>query len=718
MTKKDYSTEGGVLVTRETVPASYEAGIAALCRDMDRRCGVVLASGFEFPGRYSRLDMGFIDPPVQIVSRGRNFSIKALNERGEVLLPAFLPALRANADIIIERVAAVSISGSIREATETVPEEQRSRQPSVFSMLRACRAAFAASDDRHLGLYGAFAYDLCFQFEPIKLRLERPAGQRDLALFLPDEIVIVDHVRKEALVHRYEFAVNGRSTSGLPRITKDDPVNAGGKAFEAKSDHAPGEYAANVEKARGAFKRGDLFEVVLSQTFAEPLTSSPSAIFERLSTENPSPYGAFMNLGDGEALVASSPEMYVRVEGDRVETCPISGTAPRGRDALEDAENVRILLNSEKDLAELTMCTDVDRNDKSRICTPGSVKVLGRRQLEFYSRLIHTVDHVEGYLAPGFDSLDAFLTHMWAVTVTGAPKVWAMQFIEDHEKSARRWYGGAIGRITFDGDMNTGLTIRTTRLQDGVAEVRAGATLLYDSDPEAEDAECRLKASALFAAIRGAGGRGSAPVKPAKPPLRRILLIDHQDSFVHTLGGYFRQLGAEVTTLRPDAAREAIRTRSDFDMAVMSPGPGRPEDFNTAETLALLDEKGLPVFGVCLGLQAMIEYEGGTLDILDYPMHGKTSEAVRGGGRLFRGLPETFEVGRYHSLHANRARFPASFEATAETRDGVIMAIEHKTKPWAAVQFHPESILTSPQATGLPLLRNVLDALCPKYADS
>ncbi len=718
MTQKDYTTAGGVRVTREIVPASYEAGIGALCRAMDSRRGVVLASGFEFPGRYSRLDMGFVDPPVQITSRGREFSIRALNARGEVILPAFLPALEANPDIMLDRVEAGLIAGSVKEPTEVVPEEERSRQPSVFSMLRACRDAFAATDDKHLGLYGAFAYDLCFQFEPIALRLERPADHRDLALFLPDRITIIDHVRKEALVYAYDFEVNGRTTKDLARDTEDDPVKVGGHDFEAQSDHGPGEYAANVEKAREAFYRGDLFEAVLSQTFKEPLTSPPSAIFERLATENPSPYGAFMNLGDGEALVAASPEMYVRVEGDRVETCPISGTAPRGRDALEDAENVRKLLNSEKDKAELTMCTDVDRNDKSRICTPGSVKVLGRRQLEFYSKLIHTVDHVEGYLSPGFDSLDAFLTHMWAVTVTGAPKVWAMQFIENHEKTARRWYGGAIGRLTFDGDMNTGLTIRTTRLHDGIAEVRAGATLLYDSDPQAEDDECRLKASALFAAIRGAGGGAAPASKPAKPPMRRILLVDHQDSFVHTLGSYFRQLGAEVTTLRPDAARKAIKSRDDFDMAVLSPGPGRPEDFNTAETLKLLDEKGLPVFGVCLGLQAMVEYEGGKLDVLTYPMHGKMSVAASGGGRLFKGLSEAFEIGRYHSLHANRDALPACFEPTAQTDDGVIMAVEHKTKPWGAVQFHPESILTSPQATGLPLLRNALEALCPKNSES
>ena len=119
--------------------------------------------------------------------------------------------------------------------------------------------------------------------------------------------------------------------------------------------------------------------------------------------------------------------MYVRVEGDRVETCPIAGTIARGVDPIADAEQIRTILNSTKDESELTMCTDVDRNDKARVCVPGSVRVIGRRQIEMYSRLIHTVDHVEGRLRRGFDALDAFLTHMWAVTVTGAPKLWAMQ---------------------------------------------------------------------------------------------------------------------------------------------------------------------------------------------------------------------------------------------------------------------------------------------------
>ena len=149
-------------------------------------------------------------------------------------------------------------------------------------------------------------------------------------------------------------------------------------------------------------------------------------------------------MGD-EQLVGASPEMFVRVEGDQVETCPISGTARRSGDPLRDAESIRDLLNSPKEESELTMCTDVDRNDKSRVCVPGSVRVIGRRLIESYAGLFHTVDHVTGTLMAGFDSLDAFLTHMWAVTIIGAPKKAAAQAIEELEKNARGWYGGAVG---------------------------------------------------------------------------------------------------------------------------------------------------------------------------------------------------------------------------------------------------------------------------------
>jgi len=709
----NYRTEGGIRIQREISNQPYRPADNALAGALDTRRGVLFSSSFEFPGRYTRWDMGFVDPPVVFTARGRRFTVDALNQRGRVLLDPIAESVGALAATTVEKNSADRVSGEIGETKERFPEERRSRQPSVFSVLRALIHLFASSEDQHLGFYGAFGYDLVFQFEPMRLRLPRPDDQRDLVLFLPDEILIVDHMRQSAAIHRYEFEVAGTSTSGLPRTTPPDPyrLNRTAETQPSDSDHGPGEYAALVERARAAFARGDLFEVVVGQLFAEACGDLPSVVFQRLRQANPAPYGALINLGQGEFLVAASPEMYVRVEGRRIETCPISGTIARGRDPVEDAERIRELLNSTKDESELTMCTDVDRNDKSRVAVPGSVRVIGRRQIELYSRLIHTVDHVEGVLAEPFDALDGFLSHAWAVTVTGAPKLWAIRFIEEQERSSRRWYGGAIGRITFDGNMNTGLTLRTIRMQDGVAEVRAGATLLYDSDPEAEEAETRLKAAAMFTAIRGpVSAAACMSFTAAVGRGRKVLLIDHEDSFVHTLANYIRTTGAEVVTMRPQLARSELRHGANPDLVVLSPGPGRPADFNMTGTLELMVERHIPVFGVCLGLQGIVEYFGGSLDLLDIPMHGKPSLVRVLGGRLLSGLPPEFTVGRYHSLHARRSTLPATLSVTAETEDRVIMAIEHACLPIAAVQFHPESVMTSQDKVGMPVISAVLSA--------
>jgi anthranilate synthase len=323
-----------------------------------------------------------------------------------------------------------------------------------------------------------------------------------------------------------------------------------------------------------------------------------------------------------------------------------------------------------------------------------------------YSKLIHTVDHVEGMLREGYDALDAFVTHTWAVTVTGAPKLWAMQFIEDNEKTVRAWYGGAVGKVGFDGGLNTGLTLRTIRIKNGVAQVRAGATLLYDSDPGEEERETRLKASALLESIEQPA-RPSVlhPVLNERPGIgKRVLLVDHQDSFVHTLAGYFRRTGAEVTTLRYGFDPKALDKLAPH-LVVMSPGPGSPKDFDTSGTISQLLQRKLPIFGVCLGLQALIEHFGGELGVLSYPMHGKPSDIRVTGGKLFEGIGPSFVAGRYHSLHA--VRVPDELTVTALASDPeVVMAIEHKTLPIAAVQFHPESILSADGERGLSIVHN------------
>jgi anthranilate synthase len=303
------------------------------------------------------------------------------------------------------------------------------------------------------------------------------------------------------------------------------------------------------------------------------------------------------------------------------------------------------------------------------------------------------------------------------VTVTGAPKLWAIRWIEENERSSRRWYGGAIGRLGFDGNMNTGLTLRTIRMKDGVADIRAGATLLFDSDPEAEEAETELKAAALFGAIRGVVRKSTSEAARAQTGRgRKVLLVDHEDSFVHTLAGYIRRTGAEVVTLRHDYARAELRNGLKPDLAVLSPGPGRPQDFAMTETLDLLLDKRVPIFGVCLGLQGLVEYFGGALGVLDVPMHGKPSPVRGTPGRYLPGFNDRYTVGRYHSLYALKDKMPSVLSVTAESEDGVIMAVEHKELPIAAVQFHPESVMTAPDTVGMPIIDAVLTSMCGERA--
>lgn len=709
---ESYTTREGLEVLRHRVAVDYDKEIVDLATRLDSHLGCLLSSSYEYPNRYKRWDLGLIDPMLMLWSREYDVTLEALNARGELVLAYIAEALSGESYLEAMSRSEKRIELRIAPTDKRFPEEERSKQPSVFSVVRSIRDLFFSEDDENFGLYGAFGYDLTFQFETIKFARERSEDQRDMVLFLPDAVFIRDHERLEAYYYQYDFVIDGQNTSALPREGREVEFE-GRDTVEQESDHYRGEYAEVVKVAQEAFKRGDLFETVPSQTFFHPCKDNPSVIFERLKTANPSPYGFFMNLGEQEYLVGASPEMFVRVNGNVIETCPISGTIARGSDALGDAEQIRTLLNSEKDLSELTMCTDVDRNDKSRICVPGSIEVIGRRQIEMYSKLIHTVDHVTGKLREGFDALDAFLSHTWAVTVTGAPKLWAMQFIENHEKSPRRWYGGAVGRITFDGNINTGLTLRTVRIHKGQAEVRAGATLLFDSVPEDEEAETRLKASAMIQAItqdsRADDALESGSLQAGKG--RKVLMVDHEDSFVNTLADYFRQVGAEVTTLRYGFGREDLEAIAP-DLVVLSPGPGNPSDFNLKDTIAMLLELKLPIFGVCLGLQGLVEYFGGELDLLPRPQHGKPSPVnVLHNDGLFKGLSSSLTVGRYHSLHAAKGTFPECLINTAETEDGVVMGIAHKTLPIAAVQFHPESIMTLQNKSGLKLINNVFGLL-------
>jgi anthranilate synthase len=712
-----YKTEGKITVHRTNEDYIYSKGTSSLVESLETNIGVLFSSNYNYPGRYTCWDIGFVNPPISISCIGLNFRIVALNLRGKIMLKGIISSIKNLNFIENLCISHSEVSGYVKKSTQYLSEDQRSKKPSIFSILRIIVKLFHSIEDKHLGLYGAFGYDLAYQFEDIKPKIKRLEGQRDLVLFIPDELLFIDHNKGLSTKYKYDFDINGNSTCGIERSGLSELCNLNGDV-NVKCDHNNGQYIDCVEKARNAFHKGDLFEVVLSQTFYEQVTTSPSKIFSYIINNNQSPYACLMNLGDQEYLVGASPEMYVRVSGKRVETCPISGTIARGKDAIEDAENILELLQSSKDESELTMCTDVDRNDKSRICTPGTVRVIGRRQIEMYSEVIHTVDHIEGQLDDNFDGIDAFLTHMWAVTVTGAPKVWAMQFLEEHEKSARKWYGGAIGKLGFDGDINTGLTLRTICIKQGIAEIRAGATLLYDSDPVAEEAETRLKALAFIDALKQSDTQMKSYNNEERIKSgvgKNIVIIDHQDSFVHTLANYFRQTGAKVITFRYDVNFLNLKEIKP-DLIVLSPGPGRPCDFNLGKTIEMAIKLNARIFGVCLGLQGIVEYFGGELDTLSYPIHGKQSKIELLGGRTLHDLPETIYAGRYHSLYCVAEKMPKCLKVTAISEDGIVMAIEHESLPISAVQFHPESILTLNGDIGFRIINNVVNQLSEKIS--
>jgi anthranilate synthase len=711
MSTLQYHTRSGIAVTRTSSKVPFKRGLRSLLRDLDIHRGAYLSSGYEYPGRYSRWDIATICPPLELIAAGREVRLQPLNERGEAINRMLLGVLEPHPHWERFELRDGALHGLLKPLPPIFPEEQRSKQPSVFSILRALTEEFHHSKDDRLSLIGAFGYDLLFQFDPIELRLTR-GERKDLHLFLCDDIYYMD--RKKEVIERfqYDFAQSDLNTAPLPRTGAKLPAHeARPGPIDIRSDHTPEEYIANVETVRQRMRQGDYYEVVLRQTFSATYSGSPSRLFERIQQASPSPYEFLLQLGD-EQLIGASPEMFVRIEGRRVETCPISGTARRTGDPLVDAQAIRELLASVKEESELTMCTDVDRNDKSRVSVPGSVKIIGRRLIESYAGVFHTVDHVESTLLPGFDALDAFLSHMWAVTVIGAPKKAAAQAVENLEKSARGWYGGAVGMLNLNGDMNTGILIRTVHLRDGIAEYPTGATLLYDSVPELEEQETRMKATGFFRALEDGSSKPRPAAVLASAPGKglRMLLVDNDDCFIHTLANYARQTGAEVVTYRSGFPLDLI-DRIDPDLILISPGPGRPQDFGVPDVVRYAANRATPVFGVCLGLQGIVEAFGGELGVLDYPMHGKPSMVNSYGLGVFEGLPQRFRVGRYHSLYARKETFPACLQVTAESDDGVIMGVRHRSLPIEAVQFHPESLLSLDEDCGLRLIRNVVSRL-------
>ena len=709
-----FCTPSGIKLGRSASQLHHPHNIRDMISLLNAERGMFLSSGVEYPGRYTRWDIGFVRPPLEVIARDRECHFNALNERGTVLLKIFEDTLTSTAGAVVRSRSERHLTIEMPESEEIFVEEERSLQPSVFSPLRSLLREFRGLNDSLIGLYGAFGHDLIFLFEKIEKRRMRNASSKEIHLFLPDSILVLDRRKESLMQFDYTFERGEQTTRGRDNSPFDPlPPFCQQKleVGEVFSPHSQAMFAQMVDDARQHMQVGDIYALVLHRRFSVKGEFVPAKLWELMTGFNQSPYEFLCQFGN-EQLIGTSPEMFIRVSGDRIESCPISGTIRRGDNAMEDADAIRRLINSEKDEVELTMCTDVDRNDKARICKPGSIKLIDRRLIERYAGLFHTVDHVEGFLRPELTGIDAFLSHMWAATLTGSPKPMAVRLIEKMEQEPREWYGGAVGALLFNGDVSTGITIRTIHVKDGHAHYRVGASLVFDSKGDEEEMETQTKATVFFHVIDSLKGKkkGAANTLSKKMPGEglKLILIDNEDSFVNILADYFRQTGAEVSTYRHGLNVHKILAMQP-DMVVHSPGPGRPSDFGVPELVRALADKRIPQFGVCLGLQGIVEAFGGSLSLLNEPRQGKRWTVTHDGSDLFSGISSPCEVGAYHALYANESTLPDCLAVLARNSDGIIMAVRHRVLPVRAVQFHPESILSMRKSVGYRLIANLME---------
>ncbi len=367
------------------------------------------------------------------------------------------------------------------------------------------------------GGVGYFAYDMVRQFEKLPNLAEDDLGLDDYQVMYFTTILAFDHLRHR--IHIITNIFNDRGVDGLEARYQDallrieqiekrltSPLSLPApvpstSAPEPESNLSESKYYANIETAKSHIRAGDIFQVVLSQRFAMQIECDPFDIYRALRFINPSPYMFFLRI-DNLHIVGASPEMLVKVRNSRVEYGPIAGTRPRGKTPEEDSSLSRELLADEKERAEHIMLVDLGRNDLGRVCNFGSVKVTDLMRIEKYSHVMHLVSSVEGELRKDLDCFHALESCLPAGTVSGAPKVRAMEIIEALEPRRRGVYGGAVGYVDFSGNLDTCIALRTLIIKDGVAYIQAGGGIVADSQPQKEREESINKASALIRAVK------------------------------------------------------------------------------------------------------------------------------------------------------------------------------------------------------------------------
>ena len=646
------------ILLRATRPADLETPIGAFLRLDDGGPAYLLESveGGERLGRYSFLGVG----PRRLleVSGGQ-----ARIQTRPVTEPTYSP------DLPIETVEADDPLAAIRAF---VP---RRRVQPTDGMPR-----FTG------GAVGALAYDAISAFEPTVPLPERDPVGVPMAAFIETDLVLVfDHLTHTlsaiASLHtdapdlegRYRIAekaifdaldrtarpsaaeLNGRPRPVDGSGTAARPVPAAALGPAAQTSLGRDEYVHAVEVAKDAIAAGEAIQVVLARRQSFELPADPATgttldgigLYRALRRVNPSPYLFFTRTPTFE-VVGASPELLLQVEGDRLTTHPIAGTRPRGADAREDALLAEELQRDPKERAEHVMLVDLGRNDLGRVARAGTVTVSKYMEVERYSHVLHLVSHVEGRLKPDLDALDALRSVFPAGTLSGAPKIRAMQLIAAAEGERRGLYGGAVGYLGYDGNLDTAITIRSAVLKDGQAHVHTGAGIVaglraregvrgdraQGGGPPTghRDGRRRGRDAATGPPGRDRGRRGRRDERGPRPAM--ILVIDNYDSFTFNLVQALQAAGAEVHVVRNDAIPvEAVAAMADDPTAdlrgiVISPGPGDPDDAGiSVGAVGVAAERGLPL----LGRLPRDAVDGGRLRGVDRPRpDARPRRGVRG----------------------------------------------------------------------------------------
>ncbi|MEU4203126.1 anthranilate synthase component I [Streptomyces sp. NPDC026294] len=377
------------------------------------------------------------------------------------------------------------------------------------------------------GMVGYLGYDIVRRLEKIGDSTADDLGLPELTMLLTSDLAVLDHWNGTVLLIANAINHNDLDT-GVDEAYADAVARLDAMAYDlarpAPASAAalpPSElppytaqwggpaYQEAVENVKERIRAGDAFQVVPSQRFETACTASALDVYRVLRATNPSPYMYLLRFEDGIDIVGSSPEALVKVENGQATLHPIAGTRPRGATVPEDQALADELMADPKERAEHLMLVDLGRNDLGRVCEPGSVEVVDFMSVERYSHVMHIVSTVTGRLAPGRTAFDVLTACFPAGTLSGAPKPRAMQIIEELEPTRRGLYGGCVGYLDFAGDSDTAIAIRTALLRDGTAYVQAGAGVVADSDPVAEDTECRNKAAAVLRAVHTANGLGA-----------------------------------------------------------------------------------------------------------------------------------------------------------------------------------------------------------------